>query len=118
MASFLFVCRKPPYGDSLAREVLDMVLAAAAFEQDVSLFFTDDGVWQLLKGQHGDAVRQKNHGSIVSALPLYEVSALYVDRESMKERGLTPDDLVLPVELLDPAGYAALARDFDTVMTF
>ena len=44
---FLYVNRKPPYGTIYALESLEVVLIGAAFEQDVSLAFLDDGVFQL-----------------------------------------------------------------------
>jgi tRNA 2-thiouridine synthesizing protein C len=48
---FLYVNRKAPYGTIYALESLEVVLIGAAFEQDVSLAFVDDGVYQLTKGQ-------------------------------------------------------------------
>ncbi|MCK7492950.1 MAG: sulfurtransferase complex subunit TusD [Comamonadaceae bacterium] len=46
----LFVLRHPPHGSMNAQESLDMILAAAAFDQSVSLLFLDDGVFQLEAG--------------------------------------------------------------------
>jgi tRNA 2-thiouridine synthesizing protein C len=43
----MYVNRKLPYGTVYALEVLEMVLISAAFDQDVHLVFTDDGVGQL-----------------------------------------------------------------------
>ena len=43
---FLFINRKPPYGTIYAWESLEVVLIGAAFEQDVSLAFMDDGVYE------------------------------------------------------------------------
>ena len=48
---FLYVNRKAPYGTIYALESLEVVLIGAAFDQDVSLAFLDDGVFQLTKGQ-------------------------------------------------------------------
>ena len=47
---FMFVNRKAPYGTIYALESLEVVLITAAFDQDVSLVFLDDGVYQLKKG--------------------------------------------------------------------
>jgi tRNA 2-thiouridine synthesizing protein C len=49
---FLYVNRKAPYGTIYAWESLEVVLIGAAFDQEVSLMFLDDGVYQLTKGQH------------------------------------------------------------------
>ena len=47
---FMFLNRKAPYGTVYALEGLEVVLISAAFDQDVSLVFIDDGVFQLMKG--------------------------------------------------------------------
>ncbi|MEJ2418879.1 MAG: DsrE family protein, partial [Exilibacterium sp.] len=40
----LVVNRHPPYGSSLAKESLDAVLAASAYEQDIGILYIGDGV--------------------------------------------------------------------------
>ena len=90
---FLYVNRKAPYGTIYALESLEVVLIGAAFEQDVSLAFLDDGVFQLTKGQNTDAIGVKNFSPTFRALGDYEVTKLYVEKESLDERGLEPSDL-------------------------
>ncbi|WP_137702291.1 sulfurtransferase complex subunit TusC [Marimonas lutisalis] len=90
---FLYVNRKAPYGTIYALESLEVVLIGAAFEQDVSLAFLDDGVFQLTKGQKTDGIGVKNFSPTFRALGDYEVTKLYVEKESLEERGLTEDDL-------------------------
>ena len=90
---FLYVNRKAPYGTIYALESLEVVLIGAAFEQDVSLAFLDDGVFQLTKGQDTKGIGVKNFSPTFRALGDYEVTKLYVEAESLAERGLTQDDL-------------------------
>jgi len=90
---FLYVNRKAPYGTIYALESLEVVLIGAAFDQDVSLAFLDDGVFQLTKGQKTDGIGVKNFSPTFRALGDYEVTKLYVEQESLDERGLTADDL-------------------------
>ncbi len=90
---FLYVNRKAPYGTIYAQEALEVVLIGAAFDQDVSLAFLDDGVFQLTKGQDTKEVGLKNFSPTFNALGDYEVTRLYVEQESLDERGLTVDDL-------------------------
>lgn len=91
---FMFLNRKAPYGTIYALESLEVVLISAAFEQDVSMAFVDDGVYQLLKGQNTDGIGMKNFSPTYSALGDYDVTKLYVEKESLEERGLTVDDLM------------------------
>ena len=90
---FLFFNRKAPYGTIYAWESLEVVLISAAFEQDVSLAFMDDGVYQLAKGQDTAGIGMKNFSPTYAALGDYEITKIYVEKESLEERGLTLDDL-------------------------
>ncbi len=89
----MYINRKAPYGTIYAWESLEVILIGAAFEQDVSLAFMDDGVFQLTKGQDTKGIGMKNFSPTYSALGDYEVNKIYVDKESLEERGLTLDDL-------------------------
>jgi tRNA 2-thiouridine synthesizing protein C len=91
---FLYLNRKGPYGTVYALESLEVVLIAAAFDQDVSLAFVDDGVYQVMKGQDTSGVEMKNFSPTYHALGDYDISKLYVEKESLEERGLTQDDLM------------------------
>nr|AFI78605.1 intracellular sulfur oxidation protein DsrF [uncultured bacterium ws643C1] len=90
---FLYINRKAPYGTIYAWESLEVVLIGAAFEQDVSLAFMDDGVYQLMKGQDTSAIGMKNFSPTYAALGDYEITKIFVEKESLEERGLTLDDL-------------------------
>lgn len=90
---FLYVNRRAPYGTIYALESLEVVLIGAAFEQDVTLAFLDDGVFQLTKGQNTDGIGVKNFSPTYRALGDYDVTKFYVEKESLEERGLTEDDL-------------------------
>ncbi len=90
---FLYVNRKAPYGTIYAWESLEVVLIGAAFDQDVTLAFIDDGVYQLVKGQDTKEIGMKNFSPTYSALGDYDINKIYVEKESLDDRGLTIDDL-------------------------
>ena len=91
---FLYVNRKAPHGTIYALESLEVVLIGAAFEQDVSLAFVGDGVYQIAKNQSTDGIGMKNFSPTFKALGDYDVNKLYVEKESLEARGLTLDDLM------------------------
>lgn len=91
---FLYVNRRAPYGTIYALESLEVVLIGAAFDQDVSLAFLDDGVYQLVKDQDTTGIGMKNFSPTYRALGDYEVTRLYVEKESLEARGLLPDQLM------------------------
>ena len=90
---FMYVNRKSPYGTINALESLEVVLISAAFDQDVSLTFTDDGVYQLMKNQKTEGIGMKNFSSTYSALGDYEIKKIYIYIKSLEERGLSISDL-------------------------
>ncbi|WP_296653827.1 sulfurtransferase complex subunit TusC [Rhodoferax sp.] len=115
---FMFVNRKAPYGTIYALESLEVVLITATFDQDVSLVFIDDGVYELLKGQETKAIGIKNHSKTYRALDGYDVEKLYVDRASLDQRGLTEKDLLVPVEVLDTEEMGQLMAEQDVILSF
>ena len=115
---FLYVNRKAPYGTIYALESLEVVLIAAAFEQDVSLAFIDDGVYEIVKGQDTKGTEMKNFSPTYRALEGYDVEKLYVEKESMEARGLTEKDLLVPVQVLTAGEMADLMESQDVVLTF
>ncbi len=118
---FLYVNRKAPYGTVYALESLEVVLIGAAFDQDVSLAFIDDGIYQLKKDQNTSVdagAGMKNFSKTYRALEAYDVEKLYVDKKSMDERGLSVDDLLVDVEVLDEAKMAEMMGQQDVVLSF
>jgi len=114
---FMFVNRKAPYGTIYALESLEVVLISAAFDQDVSLVFIDDGVYQLKKGQQTKGIETKNFSPTYRALDGYDVEKLYVERESLEARGLTEEDLIVDVEVLGSADLGKLMEEQDVVVS-
>ena len=114
---FLFLNRRAPHGTIYALESLEVVLISAAFDQDISVVFMDDGVYQIKKEQDTAAVNMKNFSHTYRALEGYDVEKLYVEKESLDARGLTEDDLVVPVEVLDANALGELINAQDVVIS-
>jgi tRNA 2-thiouridine synthesizing protein C len=115
---FLYVNRHAPYGTGYAQEGLEVVLIGAAFDQDVSVVFADDGVFQLKKGQDTKELGMKNFSPTYRALEMYDVEKLYVEKESLEARGLTEEDLVVPVEVMSNSEIGKLMEQQDVVLSF
>ncbi|MCI0508892.1 tRNA 2-thiouridine synthesizing protein C [Chromohalobacter marismortui] len=106
----LVILRHAPHGSLWLREALDLALVGAAFGQSVSLLLMGDGVWALLQGQGSGPLGQKGTQSTFEMLEMYDIERLYIDIDALEARGLTRDDLLLPViEVPAPALSAVLA---------
>jgi len=115
---FLYVNRRAPYGSIYALESLEVVLIGAAFEQDVSLAFLGDGVYQLAKGQDTKGLEMKNFSPTFRALQDYDVTKLYVERDALQARGLSEADLVVPVEVVSAERMAEIMEAQDVILSF
>jgi tRNA 2-thiouridine synthesizing protein C len=115
---FLYVNRKAPYGTIYALESLEVVLIGAAFEQDVSLAFVGDGVYQLTRGQDTKGLEMKNFSPTFRALEDYDVTKLYVEQEALQARGLSESDLVVPVQVVNAKRMAEIMEEQDVILSF
>ena len=116
--SIALICRRPPYGNSLAKEAMDIALAAAAFDQTIALFFIGDGVLQLLEGQSGEPLEAKDHGKLIAALSIYDIDTLYTDADALTQRGLSCDELIVSATNLDTQQLKSRIADFDILLSF
>ena len=110
--------RKAPYGSVYAAEGFRSMMGVGVFELDISVIFVDDGVYALLKGQDPEALEMKPLGDGFPMLPEFGVTKFYVHDSSLSERGLTADDLVVDVEILDDAGIARELESSGVVLPF
>ena len=115
---FLYINRRAPHGTIYAHEALEVVLIGAAFEQDVSMAFLDDGVFQLKKDQNTDQINTKNFSKTFSALEMYDVEKLYVEKESLDERGISSDDLAVDVKIISSDEMKKLITDSEVILNF
>jgi tRNA 2-thiouridine synthesizing protein C len=112
----MHVLRHAPHGTIYTYEGLEMILIMAAYEQDLSVVFIGDGLYALKKGQDTSGIGIKGFSKTFMALDGYDVEKLYVDRVSLVERGLTEDDLVVDVEVLDAEAIGRLMKEQDVII--
>ncbi|MEP1471742.1 MAG: sulfurtransferase complex subunit TusC [Halieaceae bacterium] len=114
----LLIFRQPPYTSSLSRSGLDTALAAGAFEQPVSLLFLSEGLLQLLPQQDSSGLGKRNHGKVLTSLPLYDLETLWVDAESLDELGFGLSDLPEGARLADRKLIEEMLASHDHVVAF
>ena len=113
----LLVFRHAPYGNALAREGLEAALACGAMGAKTSVLYINEGVWQLLAPQNSRAIDCKNQAAMASALPLYDVDAIWVDEDSLKQRNLTSTDINAG-KIIDTAGVQKLLATSKNILSF
>lgn len=115
---FLFINQHPPYGTFKAKEALDALLMASVFEQTIQVLFLGDGIFQLKKDQQAKAIGVKNVASQLAALSVYDINDIFVAEHDLSARGLSVDDLIIPVKTLSQAEVSDLCENQDIILSF
>jgi tRNA 2-thiouridine synthesizing protein C len=118
LSSIAIINQSAPYGSSNGQESLDMALAMSNFAQDVSLFFIEDGVLQLLSSQNAASIDNKNYHKTFPALEFYDIENIYVCKQSLAQRGIHMSQLCIPVILMELEDLSSLLANQQHVMSF
>lgn len=90
-----------PLDGIAARESLDLIFALAAVDHQVSVIFSDDAVYQLVKATDSAEVMVKDFRRSFKLFELYDIEDLYICSESLRRRQLQANKLVLDVQVLE-----------------
>lgn len=107
-----------PYAGATAQESLDFVMAMSNFGQQVSVFFIDDGVFQLLKNQTPAAIERKHFTKGFAALHFYDIENIYVCAQSLVERELSIDMLSIAAQVVSNSELTCLLQAHKQVVNF
>ncbi len=95
-----------------------MALALSNFAQDVSMFFIEDGVLQLLVSQDSTVIDAKAYYKTFAALEFYDIENIYVCKHSLLERGIKASQLCIPVTLVELEDLSKLLSKQQHMMSF
>ena len=115
-----FLFRTAPHGNAISREGLDALLAATAFcdEEDIGVFFIDDGVLNLLDGQNPELLLQKDFIRTFKLLDLYDIEQRFVCADSLDQYNLQEEQLIISAEKIDRTSLIKKLSQTEKVFTF
>ena len=115
-----FLFRTAPHGNAISREGLDALLAATAFcdEEDIDVFFIDDGVLNLLDGQNPELLLQKDFIRTFKLLDLYDIEQRFVCTDSLDQYNLNTEQLIISAEKIDRTSLINKLSQAEKVFTF
>ena len=121
--------RKAPHGSIYVQESIEVMFIFATYDMDLSVVFID-GVLALQPGrQDTKELGIKGFMASLRALVDWEVTQVYVDRQSLKERNIAEDAIIsigkdddtdapiLP-RVLDSAEIAAMMAAQHSIVSF
>lgn len=101
MRNILVIQRHAPFNSSHGREALDLLLALAAVEHQVSVLFSADAVYQLLPTTDQPDIKLKAYPRSFKLFALYDIDQVYVCQESLLQRNIQPTELSIPAKVID-----------------
>ncbi len=107
-----------PFSSQAGKEALDVALIFGSFEQDISLFFHGEGVWQLLDDQHAEIIDVKNYLKTFSAFEFYDIDTVFVCEQSLKERNLNNTFHIEDVTVLNPEDFSVKLSQHQQILRF
>ena len=117
LTNFTFLARTAPYGNNRSSLLMDIALASSVFEQKSNYVFMDDAIYQLLRDQNADRIQAKTFGKAIEAIKLYGINNIYVFENSLKERSVSLDELVLNPEIINQKQLQKLIRNSENVIS-
>ncbi len=115
-----FLFRTAPHGNAISREGLDALLAATVFcdEEEIGVFFIDDGVLNLLDGQNPELLLQKDFIRTFKLLDLYDIEQRFVCADSLDQYNLQTEQLIISAEKIDRTSLINKLSQAEKVFTF
>jgi tRNA 2-thiouridine synthesizing protein C len=111
----LFISSHPPFNQQHAKGLLDMVLAACAFEVPMAFLLQGAGVLQLMP-QQAEVIEEKNVHKQLSALSLYGLQHIHVEQAALEKYGIDATQIDLPIEVLPPLQCQQLIASYPKVI--
>ena len=121
--------RKAPHGSIYVQEGIEVMFIFATYDMDLSVVFLDDGVLALQPGQDTKGLGIKGFMASLGALVDWEVTNVYVDRQSLKERNIAEDGIIsigknedtdepIRPKVLDGAAITAMMAQQHSIVSF
>ncbi|XHN73669.1 TusC [Lonepinella sp. MS14437] len=120
MIKLAFVFKTAPYSNAASREGLDALLAATAFcdENEIAVFFIEDGVFNLLAAQQPELILQKDFISTFKLLDLYDIEQRFICQASLQQYALENAEFIINCEKIDRTSLIAKLKTAVQILTF
>lgn len=113
MKKLLMIIQSDPYESSKVAEAIDMAYAGAAFDIEVGILFTGEGLLCLIEGQSTSNIESKSIEKKIQALPIYGVDSIWY--EPSESYSIATSDLATAVS---PEERQQIMSSFDEIQVF
>lgn len=116
MQHIAIIQRQSPFINSSGREALDLMLALAAVEHQLSVIFSGDAVYQLLAVNQSSDFALKRYQQGFKLFGLYDIERIYVCQQSLQQRQLDSNALSLAAKPLSAVQIQQLLASQHQIM--
>ena len=117
MKSVLIRMSKSPLNGLISGEQLETAMVSATFEQEVSILFVGDGIFNLLPTKKPKEVAGYNIEKMLLALPTFDVNSLFICERSLEQRQIGAFNLPTNVKLITFEDQRRLIKTTDVVLS-
>ena len=122
MKKVLYIIEDAPYSNSKGQEALDSILVGASFEFNISVLFLHNAVFQIKAEQNiSNANKEKSlkqYTKAFAALSDFDIEHIYADERALLTHGLSSEDMIVKVDVINAQQIAKLIAKQDRVFTF
>ncbi|WP_448248675.1 sulfurtransferase complex subunit TusC [Thalassotalea agariperforans] len=118
MKKIAIINSRAPFAENQGKDALDLALILGSYEQAVSLFFHQDGVFQLIENTQLALLKQKDYLKTFAAFELYDIEKVYVCQASLTERGLSNNFHIDNVDVLSQVEFNQALAQHDVIYRF
>ncbi len=100
------------------KEAIDLALVTAAFDQKITLIFVDEGIFNLIANQNATPIADITHTDILNGLEYYDIDEIWVEKESLQQAGVSPEQLIASVSLVSRQDILSANRSAHHLVNF
>ena len=116
MEKFIIIFRKGPYGSVYPIEAARIIQGLMVMDMEAKAVFIDDGIYALTKNNNPKGINMAPVKLTIKNLEALDVP-MYVIEDSLKERGLTQEDLDYNVNFISLEELSNLLLESDATIT-
>ncbi|WP_417763824.1 sulfurtransferase complex subunit TusC [Shewanella sp.] len=117
MKQIAVIFRSAPHRNARAREGLEFAMLAASLDQQVSLVFVDEGIFNLLP-QQAEQIGNKDYLATFKAVDFYDIEPVMILDTALTKFGIAAAQLSYAADVVDQLSLQQHLQQVDEVLVF
>ncbi|QJC30063.1 sulfurtransferase complex subunit TusC [Enterobacteriaceae endosymbiont of Plateumaris sericea] len=122
MNKIAFIFSQSPYGNSSGQEGLDTIISISSFTEDIALFFTGDGIFQIISEQKPEKIFLPNYSISFNILSICNIKDYFICSDSLNILGLKNFNKkkywTVPVKIINSLYWKKKLNNYDKILHF